>query len=371
MQKNKGKVGSEAGKSGKLNEELREDEARYHSLFENATIGLYRTTPDGQILLANPTIVQLLGYDSFDDLASRNLEQDSLEPDNQRNQFRELIETTGAVKGLESIWKRKDGLEIYVRESAKAIRDENGKVIYYEGTVEDITERKLAELQVQAALAEKEVLLREIHHRVKNNLAMISSLLELQARASGDARVKVAFQESQQRIRAMTQIHEQLYRSESLSTIDMSRYVSGLADELRYLYTRGEVAVQVDVEQVNLNIDQAIPCGLIINELVTNALKYAFPRQTEADKAGSSPDSHLPVRQVIIMLHALGEQCLLSISDNGTGMPSGLDIRTTRTLGLRLVSRLADQLGGSLTVNGEGHLAGKGTVFQILFPLRK
>ena len=445
--------------------------------------------------MANPAIIQLLGFSSFEELASRNLEQDDFEPEYQRDQFRQQIETNGVVRGLEAIWMRKDGRQIYVRESAKAVRDSTGRVIYYEGTVEDITERKLAEqalrdsedhnrdlvenlheficthdlqgtiltanswaskvlgyemdeilgknltdfltpesrknvpaylatilrdgaatgwlqvrtragetriweynnslrtegvaipivrgmaiditeqkqmeTQLRAALAEKEVLLREVHHRVKNNLATISSLLELQARASQDARVQVAFQESQQRIRSMTQIHEQLYRSESLTTIDMSQYVAGMAEELRYIYSKGEIMVQVDVQQVKLTIDQAIPCGLIINELITNALKYAFPATQAEDSSPAPTMDQLSRRQVLVSLQADGDRCRLRVSDNGVGLPADFDIQTTRTLGLRLVSRLAVQLGGELEVESMPDNAGDGAAFQIDFPIRK
>ena len=141
-----------------LEQALRVSEQRFHSLFDNATIGLYRTTPDGQILLANSAIVQMLGFGSFDEMASRNLEQDDFEPDYQRNQFRDMIEKDGAVKGLESIWNRKDGQHIHIRESAKAIRDDSGNVIYYEGTVEDITER----IRAEEALRESEVRFRTL-----------------------------------------------------------------------------------------------------------------------------------------------------------------------------------------------------------------
>jgi len=126
-------------------EALRESEERFRSLFENSTIGLYRTTPDGRILLANPTLVRMLAYSSFDELARRNLQEEGFEPDYPRSQFRERIQREGEVKGLEAAWRRHDDSVIFVRESAKAIRGPEGTVLYYEGTVEDITERKQAE----------------------------------------------------------------------------------------------------------------------------------------------------------------------------------------------------------------------------------
>ena len=132
-------------------EALRESEERFHSLFDNSTIGLYRTTPEGAILLANPTLLHMLGFDSFEELAQRNLEQDGYHPEYARSQFRELIEKDGEVKGLEASWTRKDGSRVFVRESAKAIRGPDGRVLYYEGTVEDISERKRAEDEARTA----------------------------------------------------------------------------------------------------------------------------------------------------------------------------------------------------------------------------
>jgi PAS domain S-box-containing protein len=126
-------------------EDLRESEERFRSLYENSTIGLYRTSPDGKIILGNPTLVKMLGYSSFEELAARNLEQDGFEPSYERKKFIEQIELNGEVKGLESAWTHKDGSIIYIRESARAIRDTNGRTLYYDGSVEDITERKLAE----------------------------------------------------------------------------------------------------------------------------------------------------------------------------------------------------------------------------------
>jgi len=129
-------------------EALRESEERFHSLYENSTIGIYRTTPGGRILLANPTLVEILGYSSFDELSARNLEQEGYEPSYDRAQFLDAIEREGVVKGLESGWTRRDGSAIFVRESARAIRDPQGKTLYYDGAVEDITARKQAEARI-------------------------------------------------------------------------------------------------------------------------------------------------------------------------------------------------------------------------------
>ncbi len=207
---------------------LAESEERFRSLFENSTIGLYRTTSDGRILLANPTLVRMLGYESLEDLIRRNLEEDGFEAGYPRSGFKEQIEAEGEIRGLESAWKRRDGTPVFVRESAKAIRDAAGNVLYYEGTVEDISDRRKAEDALRASLREKEVLFREIHHRVKNNMQIISSLLSLQAREIDDPAIVEMFRESQSRIRSMAFVHEKLYQSKDLSQIGFSDYIRSL-----------------------------------------------------------------------------------------------------------------------------------------------
>lgn len=152
-------IGRDITERKRVEEALRESEERFRSLYENATIGLYRTTPDGQILMANSTLVRIVGYPSFEELAQRNLEETGFEPDYPRQFFLQRIESEGAIIGLESAWKRKDGSSIYVRESARAIRDAEGRTLYYDGTVEDITERKRAE----KALRESEQRLRRFY----------------------------------------------------------------------------------------------------------------------------------------------------------------------------------------------------------------
>jgi PAS domain S-box-containing protein len=135
-------------------EALLKSEESFRNLFENSTVGLYRTTPDGKILLANPTLVKMLGYDSFEELTKRNLEKDGFEPGYERHEFKKRVENDTFVQGLEIAWKKNDGTEIFVRESSKAIRDASGKVQYYEGTVEDITERKKAEQELARSAQE-------------------------------------------------------------------------------------------------------------------------------------------------------------------------------------------------------------------------
>jgi two-component sensor histidine kinase len=212
--------------------------------------------------------------------------------------------------------------------------------------------RQQAEEQIRTALNEKEVLLKEIHHRVKNNLQVVSSLLSLQASKLVDDQQREPFQVSQDRLQAMLLIHEQLYRSENLREISFGEFIERQAHELWRAYGVDSERVILDIraDGVRMDIEKAIPCGLIVTELLTNALKYAFP----SEKAG---------KIIIQLLAAQDARVALTISDNGVGLPDSFDIRHVNSLGMRLVCALTDQLEGSIKLTREG-----GTEFMIQFP---
>ncbi len=232
-----------------------------------------------------------------------------------------------------------------------AARYEDGRPKMVVEFLHDITDRKRAEEKIRASLREKEVLLREIHHRVKNNMQVISSLLKLQSKYIKDEEDVEMFKESQNRIKSMALVHEKLYQSEELANIDFNEYVKHLANILfrSYGIDTGEIALKIDVEDVIIEVDTAIPCGLIINELVSNSLKYAFP---EGGKG-----------EVKITLHSTDENEMeLTVSDDGVGVPKDLDFRNTESLGLRLVNILTKQIGGRLDLESS-----KGAKFHIRF----
>lgn len=218
---------------------------------------------------------------------------------------------------------------------------------------EEIVERHKAQVEAEKSLGEKELLLREIHHRVKNNMQIVSSLLRLQSRRQEDQATKDILDDSRSRISAMALIHESLYRPENLTGVSLRRYIQELALNLfsSYNIAPGRIVLVTDVEPISLNIETATPCGLIINELVTNSLKYAFP----GERSG----------EVRISLKRLadGERYQLRVADNGVGLPPDLDIRQTKSLGLQLVVNLAEnQLLGEVAVE-----AGPGTAFVVTF----
>jgi two-component sensor histidine kinase len=204
-------------------------------------------------------------------------------------------------------------------------------------TARDITLEKSATARDQRLLREKETLLKEIHHRVKNNLQVISSLLKLQADQITDPATRDVFRDSQERVRSIALLHEKLYRSSDLAHVDMHDYVGDLTRKLLRTYGTAASHVRLDVQAtgVLLNMDAAMPCGLIINELVTNALKHAFG---EHDKPGL----------VTVRLTRTGDAIELSVWDDGKGLPAGLSLETAPSLGVQLVMTLARQLEGSV-----------------------
>ncbi len=221
--------------------------------------------------------------------------------------------------------------------------------------VRDITERKKMEEQIRMSLKEKELLLGEIHHRVKNNLAIVSSILSMQRNYITDQKHQELFIDTESRIRSMALIHEKLYRSKDLARIDFREYVESLSNSLFNTYKTaglGEVALKADIDEIFLGIDTAVPCGLLLNELITNSLKHAFPE---------SRDGELRIR----MHKGSNNHLELVVSDNGVGMPKGLDILNTESLGYQLIVGLSgSQLGGEIEVKSEG-----GTEVRARFPL--
>ncbi len=249
---------------------------------------------------------------------------------------------------------------------SEPVRLADGSVLWY-GFNTDISERKEVEAQVRASLKEKEVLLQEIHHRVKNNLQIISGLLTLQADQSVGKTLEEIFRESQDRIRTIALIHEKLYRSHNLAEIAFDEYLRALTDNLivSYAVSSGRIATRYELEPIHLTIEKAIPLGLIVNELVTNSLKHAFPAgrrgeiriglrgdqgaKSVAQKTDSGTIQVVPTIELIV-------------ADDGVGLPAGQDPLGQKTLGMNLVSMLAQQLRAELKVS-----SGPGMEFRLVF----
>jgi PAS domain S-box-containing protein len=333
---------------------LRESEHRFRAIFEQAAVGLVQCTPEGRFLRANRRFMQICGLSpeqlpdmTFKDLAVVGDGADIL--DSMRLVLAGHLPSYDADVCL----LRRSVEQVWVHLTASAVRSDSGEVRSFILVLEDITARRKAEKAVSDSLCEKEILLREIHHRVKNNLQIISSLLYLQSDHVSDPEALSMFLESRNRISSMALVHEELYRSDDLSSVNLREYANKLVPRLTAAFSSGKgLRCLVDSDETALVIDQAIPFGLIVNELVTNAAKHAFPGNTSGTVS-------LTIRRVDGTLHA-------TVSDDGVGLPPDFDPSGTTTLGMQLVVQLTRQLRGELT-HGTSH----GTSFTLSFPVKE
>ncbi len=243
------------------------------------------------------------------------------------------------------------GREIWYEIFLNPIFGENGEVVEISAIGHDITEKIVANEKIHQSLQEKEVLLKEVHHRVKNNLQVISSILNLQSSYAKDKNTLNILKESQNRIKSMAFIHESLYQTKDFSNINFSEYIINLSRNLINTYSdlEYEIKLKLDIQPIMLNLDLAIPSGLIINELISNAIKYAF-------------NDVYKENIIAIVMHSEEEYLKLVISDNGIGLPENLDFRNTESLGLQLVVTLVDQLNGDIQIDNS-----IGTKYTIIF----
>ena len=268
---------------------------------------------------------------------------------------RVVLQGTPLVNRIEQVTGA-DGQPRWLSATKVPLRDADGRVTGLVGISRDITAVKQAEARLLSSLQEKEVLLKEIHHRVKNNLQVVSSLLRLQAETIADPELKDAFEDSQRRVRSMALVHEQLYRSADLAHIDFGEYLTGLVSFLRRSHARPlhNVRLRVEVAPITLEIDQAIPLGLLVNELVTNSLKYAFP------------DERAEAEIWVTAGRDAGGGLVLAVGDNGVGLPETLDVEQTASMGWQLVQSFVAQLHGRYTLQRQ-----PGTLFTLTIPAGK
>jgi PAS domain S-box-containing protein len=367
----------------KVDEALRQSEYRLRRFYDSGLLGVIYWNIDGCIVDANDKFLEMVGYDREDLIAGR-LDWQGLTPPEYRHlddrTLRKLTNSGVNTAPFEKEYIRKDGTHLPVIVAGALLDDEHFNGVAF---VLDITERKQAEeellrlnmeleqrvlqrtaelrrneAQLQASLNEKEVLLKEIHHRVKNNLQIIASLLQLQSAAQTDPGIQELFLDSRRRIRSMALIHEQLYKSRDLKTIDFADYVAQLVSHLHrsFAHTVPPVTVRLDILPFTQDIDAALPLGLIVNELVSNSFKHAFPPLSSSEK-----------REIWVTLaQEAADGLTLEVGDTGCGFPEALDLDHSPSLGLQLVQSLVLQLHGRLTVERR-----QGAVFRILIPEEK
>ncbi|MDB9516072.1 PAS domain S-box protein [Roseofilum reptotaenium CS-1145] len=335
---------------------LKDNEMRYRTLVSHIPGIIYRCLPnqDWTVEFINDAIEDIISY-SADDMMSRMVPGLAilLHPEDLpwvREQVKFALAQHAPFE-LEYRMIARDGTIHWVYEKGKGVWNEQEELVYLDGAIFDVSDRKQAEAQLKASLAEKEVLLREIHHRVKNNLNIIYSLLDMQSRQVSDPGLNDLLLDSQKRLKTMALIHEKLYCSKSISRIDFAEYIHSLVLSISasYRMQSHQINLEIEADPVQLTIETAIPTGLIINELVTNALKHAFP----GDREGT----------VWIEFREIDHgQLDLKIIDNGIGLSSGVSGQQSPSLGMRLVSILADQLDADLEVQNNN-----GTGFHLRF----
>ncbi len=321
-------------------EALLESQAKYKALFDCTLYGLYVHDFEGRFIDANTAALNMLGY-TKEDLRSFTIS--SLIAEDQlpmvRERIEEIKETGFQRTPTQFKVKKKDGNYIWVEIDASAIYRE-GKPSAIQGIVRDITERKRMEEQAKTSLGEKEVLLKEIHHRIKNNLQIISSLLDMHSLRTSDPQTIDLLKEARAKIQAMALIHSQLYQSNQLARVDMKRYIQELVDHLSHVYANRKNSITYDLEHsdIYLPISQAIPCALVLHEVGSNAFKHAFKeRQKGVIK--------------ISMQKSGNDKILTKVEDDGIGIPEEINIYKTDSMGLKLVRNLVqEQLKGNIRI---------------------
>jgi len=333
----------------RVGDALRESEERYRTIIENSNDVVMITRPEGEVTFVSPSVEKVLGFKPEDMLGpldlGRVLPEDK--PIVQKVIARALNGEGGA--GVEYRLRDRAGRIKWVSHSWSPVVV-GGRLRIIINFLRDVTDQRRAHERVKSSLLEKEVLLKEIHHRVKNNMQVISSMLSLQAWTLKDRRVSGIIKECQDRIRSMALVHEKLYQSKDLAQVGFADYLRTLVERLVLSHRAGAKKIRMEVEPVRLNINAAVPCGLIVNELLTNALKHAFP--------GGRPG-----RIVLRLQRRSGAGLVLEVRDNGIGLPKGIDLKAPKTLGLQIVSLLVSQVDGRLEC-----VRKKGTTFRVFFP---
>lgn len=342
----------EIAERGEYQRALAESEERFRQLMESTNeVFWVRDLAGDRLLYLSPAYETVWGRPVEDAMRTPATSLDTVHPEDRDGLRAAMVDIAASATPVDAEFRilRPDGQVRWVHARAFPVRDGDGRVYRVAGVAEDVTARRRAEESIRASLREKEILLREVHHRVKNNLQLIVSLLNLQAAYADGAADRERFIESRNRVASMALAHEELYRANDLASVNFADYVERLARRLVLASVDAEVELALDLPPLFLPVSAAIPCGLILNELVTNAIKHAFPGRD----AG----------RVAIAARRDGRLVEVRVTDDGVGLPEGFDPAGGATLGMQLVGSLVAQLGGRLKVAS----GPAGASFAVLF----
>lgn len=331
-------------------EALKHREGLFSKLFNSSPIGIALLNEHREVEMVNDGFEQLFGYRE-DEL--RGLELDKLIVPEQGHEDALRLSESERVKQVTERRIRKDGTVVDVIIYAVPVVVEKSVVGIY-GIYVDITDRRKAEEKVRRSLREKEMMLAEIHHRVKNNLAVITGLLELQSFSAESESAKRILKDSQMRVNSIAMVHEKLYNSEDFSEVDINQYFNELSEIIQKTMNQGDtkVDIELNIDSVRLPITQAIPCGLLLNEILSNSFKHAFEDRREG--------------KIKICLSKLRDKLILKIQDDGIGLPDDSDININKSMGMTLIKTLAKQLEAKFNFRNEC-----GAVFEFEFEKRE
>ena len=344
-------IGSDLTKEKEIKKALKESEILYSTLIKTDPDAIITTDLNGKISYTSKQTLEMYGYENKDELIGISIFD--LVADAYKEKAKEDMEKTkneNVLRNLEYNFVKKNGDQFIGEWNAAVIKNPENKPTAFMITARDITHHKNIEVQMQASIQEKNVLLKEIHHRVKNNLQIISSLLNLQSRYIEDEKAYEVFKESQNRVKSMAMVHEKLYQTGNFAELSVAEYLEGLIENIYSSYgvNIDRIKMEINAENIFLDINTSIPCFLLINEVITNCIKHAFPD----GRSGT----------IIIDFKKLNDKHIIRIQDDGIGLPDDFNINQTNTLGMQLITSLTSQLDGELEVTSNN-----GAEFKVTF----
>jgi PAS domain S-box-containing protein len=325
-------------------EKRKKAEEMYRLIAENSSDTIWVMTPDGRLTYHSPAVKKLRGYTPEE--ANELTMGKTLTPDSLALIIRLMSEDNlrpPALRQNEYLLElemyRKDGSTVWTEVSVHVLRDAEGNITGFQGGSRDVTERRRAEAELQRLLTEKDILMKELQHRIKNNLKVISGLLAFESdRINGNSNSEI-FQNAISRIESMAVIYESLYLSDNIAEVELHNYIKYLADSIFTTYNiqPAKINLTTSLDEISLDLKRSVPLGLVLNELITNSLKYAYPYESGGN--------------IMVALSKDGGKVTLIVEDNGAGFPSDFKEDKNRSMGLRLVKMLTEQIGGELDIN--------------------